>query len=350
VFSFWSFFFFPSPFAFSSRRPAVGRFLWRFLEHLLRRGLRAHFVFPSAGRTTALSKEARQLFFGTCARFCVASRWISRVGTCLSERESARTMSRRRAFNRHAVARFNSPKQISIREAQEAAEFSDPPSPSRSQSEPGLGLVLGKSSDDVAGGASCSGNPDCCDACDECCTVTVVPHATEGASPTAKRKEKSSETGRRRQQLCQLCRFGGVREKFTPRDEDDIVDLEDLEPSREGSPSVARQGRPDSSGAQRRSSLPPARGKSLVLPVYTAEEVAQHCTRDDLWIILRGRVFDVTDYIQRHPGGATALERWAGRDATENLQFHSQKIHVLVEPYLVGQLDTYTPPVRCAIM
>ncbi|KAJ1556070.1 Cytochrome b5 reductase 4, partial [Cladochytrium tenue] len=49
---------------------------------------------------------------------------------------------------------------------------------------------------------------------------------------------------------------------------------------------------------------------------YTPAEVAAHGRRGDCWMALAGRVYDVTAYVEYHPGGAGQLLRGAGRDAT----------------------------------
>lgn len=48
----------------------------------------------------------------------------------------------------------------------------------------------------------------------------------------------------------------------------------------------------------------------------TIQEVRKHNTRDDCWMVLRGTVFNVTEYLRYHPGGADELMRGAGDDAT----------------------------------
>lgn len=46
-------------------------------------------------------------------------------------------------------------------------------------------------------------------------------------------------------------------------------------------------------------------------------ELARHCTADDCWMAIAGRVYDVTAYVPFHPGGRAELLRGAGGDATE---------------------------------
>lgn len=36
---------------------------------------------------------------------------------------------------------------------------------------------------------------------------------------------------------------------------------------------------------------------------YTREEVAQHCSHEDQWIIIEDKVYDITNWVKRHPGG-----------------------------------------------
>lgn len=47
------------------------------------------------------------------------------------------------------------------------------------------------------------------------------------------------------------------------------------------------------------------------------EELARHDKETDCWVALKGNVYNVTTYLQYHPGGVEELMRGAGRDATE---------------------------------
>ena len=49
----------------------------------------------------------------------------------------------------------------------------------------------------------------------------------------------------------------------------------------------------------------------------TPEELAKHNTEADCWIAFRGLVYNITPYMEFHPGGADELMRAAGTDGTQ---------------------------------
>ena len=63
----------------------------------------------------------------------------------------------------------------------------------------------------------------------------------------------------------------------------------------------------------------PAAKKAFSIPEkeITMEEVAKHNKKDDVWVVVKGVVMDVTNFLPDHPGGAQAIINFAGRDATE---------------------------------
>ena len=62
-------------------------------------------------------------------------------------------------------------------------------------------------------------------------------------------------------------------------------------------------------------SLPPAPSTTEEPASYTLNDVAQHTTPFDCWMAIEGKVYNVTNYIGKHPGGKAIL-RGCGKDAT----------------------------------
>jgi L-lactate dehydrogenase (cytochrome) len=52
----------------------------------------------------------------------------------------------------------------------------------------------------------------------------------------------------------------------------------------------------------------------------TGEEVAKHSSKDDCWVIVHGKVYDVTEFLPEHPGGMNIILKYAGKDATEEYE------------------------------
>ena len=58
---------------------------------------------------------------------------------------------------------------------------------------------------------------------------------------------------------------------------------------------------------------PPQSGETMS---YTRAEVSQHKRSRDCWIIIEGRVYDVSGWLDKHPGGKRIIRHYAGEDAT----------------------------------
>ncbi|KAI5462458.1 cytochrome b5-like heme/steroid binding domain-containing protein [Mariannaea sp. PMI_226] len=62
---------------------------------------------------------------------------------------------------------------------------------------------------------------------------------------------------------------------------------------------------------------------------YSTADVGKHKSdADGYWLIVESNVYDVTKFLEEHPGGAKILKRFAGKDATKAFwKYHNE--HVL---------------------
>ncbi|CAK3826447.1 probable L-lactate dehydrogenase (cytochrome) [Lecanosticta acicola] len=52
----------------------------------------------------------------------------------------------------------------------------------------------------------------------------------------------------------------------------------------------------------------------------SGEEIAKHNSREDCWVIIHGKAYDVTEFLPEHPGGPKVILKYAGKDATEEYE------------------------------
>ncbi len=82
-------------------------------------------------------------------------------------------------------------------------------------------------------------------------------------------------------------------------------------------------------------------GKTISVKTYTYTEIAKHNNRNDCWLVIDNNVYNVTGFIDNHPGGKDIL-KGCGKDATG--MFAREKEHKensansLLPPYLIGTL------------
>lgn len=57
--------------------------------------------------------------------------------------------------------------------------------------------------------------------------------------------------------------------------------------------------------------------KMDTLRICDQSEVAKHNSRRSCWVVIGGIVYDLTSYLEWHPGGAKVILQYAGRDATQ---------------------------------
>ncbi|CAB9519250.1 Bifunctional delta 6-fatty acyl acetylenase/desaturase [Seminavis robusta] len=77
-----------------------------------------------------------------------------------------------------------------------------------------------------------------------------------------------------------------------------------------------------------------------ILKKYTMAEVAKRDSPAEAWIVIDERVYDITNFVAKHPGGEKVLYNMAGKDCTDAFaNYHSAAIYKKwLPPYLIGQV------------
>ncbi|XP_076888954.1 cytochrome b5-like [Bidens hawaiensis] len=80
--------------------------------------------------------------------------------------------------------------------------------------------------------------------------------------------------------------------------------------------------------------------------VLSFEEVSKHNRKTDCWVIISGKVYDVTPFLDDHPGGDEVLILATEKDATEDFEDvgHSEAATDLMKKFYVGEIDSNTLP------
>lgn len=81
-------------------------------------------------------------------------------------------------------------------------------------------------------------------------------------------------------------------------------------------------------------------------PATSFAELTAHDSIDDCWLAIGGNAYDVTGYIQAHPGGSRTIIPWCGLEATvaflteDGRGEHSEEAEALLREYLIGPLSS----------
>uniref|UniRef100_A0A3B1ICS0 Cytochrome b5 n=1 Tax=Astyanax mexicanus TaxID=7994 RepID=A0A3B1ICS0_ASTMX len=73
---------------------------------------------------------------------------------------------------------------------------------------------------------------------------------------------------------------------------------------------------------------------------YRLSEVEERNSFKSTWIIINHKVYDVTKFLEEHPGGEEVLREQAGGDATESFEDvgHSTDAREMAKSLLIGEL------------
>jgi len=76
------------------------------------------------------------------------------------------------------------------------------------------------------------------------------------------------------------------------------------------------------------------------LRLISLDEVRDHCTLEDGWMVIYDRVYQVSNLLRIHPGGEEVMAEYLGYDATIAFQGvgHSKAASRMLQPNLIGIL------------
>ncbi|KAG0741853.1 hypothetical protein G6F57_004158 [Rhizopus arrhizus] len=86
----------------------------------------------------------------------------------------------------------------------------------------------------------------------------------------------------------------------------------------------------------------------MPVQLYSYEEVSKHNHRNDLWMIINGKVYDITKFQDEHPGGEEVLIDEGAKDATGSFEDvgHSEDARQILKSYYIGDIDPKSQPIK----
>ncbi|KAG0719456.1 Cytochrome b5 [Chionoecetes opilio] len=74
--------------------------------------------------------------------------------------------------------------------------------------------------------------------------------------------------------------------------------------------------------------------------VFTLKEIAKHKSPESCWFVIHDKVYNVSKFLDEHPGGEEVLLESAGQNVTENFEDvgHSTDAREMMAEYYIGDL------------
>lgn len=75
---------------------------------------------------------------------------------------------------------------------------------------------------------------------------------------------------------------------------------------------------------------------------YSWDDVKEHDKKNDKWLVIDGKVYNISNFMKKHPGGARVIGAYGGQDATDVwTAYHKDRAAVAkyLAPLLVGELN-----------
>jgi len=75
--------------------------------------------------------------------------------------------------------------------------------------------------------------------------------------------------------------------------------------------------------------------------IVTLEELRANKTKESMYVLLHGKVYNVTKFLDEHPGGDEVILAEGGQDATEAFEDvgHSDEARALLPDMLIGDFE-----------
>ncbi|XP_024519146.1 protein HGH1 homolog isoform X2 [Selaginella moellendorffii] len=82
--------------------------------------------------------------------------------------------------------------------------------------------------------------------------------------------------------------------------------------------------------------------------IMAYSELAEHNNRKDCWLLISGKIYDVTKFLEDHPGGDEVILSATGKDATDDFEDvgHSSSARDMMHSYYIGEVDSATLPAK----
>uniref|UniRef100_UPI00398E7B18 acyl-CoA 6-desaturase-like n=1 Tax=Pristiophorus japonicus TaxID=55135 RepID=UPI00398E7B18 len=80
------------------------------------------------------------------------------------------------------------------------------------------------------------------------------------------------------------------------------------------------------------------------LALYTWEEIQKNKSKTDKWLVIDEKVYNITNWALKHPGGLRVISHYAGEDVTDAFRaFHPDLVRKFMKPLLIGELSPGEP-------
>ncbi|MGH0136559.1 UNVERIFIED_CONTAM: hypothetical protein FKN15_034916 [Acipenser sinensis] len=76
---------------------------------------------------------------------------------------------------------------------------------------------------------------------------------------------------------------------------------------------------------------------SCALARYTWSEVQLRSGREEKWLVIDRKVYNISEFCKRHPGGVRVISHYAGQDATSHLSTGQSELQINIDKQLVGR-------------